>query len=138
MQKGFLCGGLGAVLRQSSGSRALGMCTPQAEPTKSDSSGARPCSIHGGAPRGAGEQVIATDNSFPKSVPRVTFLFAGVEGCTLQAPGVQIRAGGSSTQALPPSIPRALCSLGKCLAVCLIPDLLRSGNSQSVSAQGQR
>ena len=58
------------VLRQRSKSRAMGMCTPWAEPTKSDSSEARPCNSRGGAPRGAGDQVIATDNSFPKIGPQ--------------------------------------------------------------------
>lgn len=92
MQKGFLClslwgpgcgsetgWGLGVVLRQGSGSRALGMCTPWAEPTKSDSSGAHPCSVHGGAPRGAGDQVIATDNSFPKIGPQSHIAVCGGE-----------------------------------------------------------
>lgn len=78
------------------------MCTPRVEPIKSDSSGACPCSVRGGSPCRAGDQLIAVGNSFPEKGPQVhVSVLTGGWVNAAGTPNVQIRAGDSQTQDLP-------------------------------------
>lgn len=60
---------------------------------------------------------------FLRSVPRVTFLFVGGEGCTLQAPGVQIRAGVLLNPSAPTLYPQDFLFFGEvpCSLFCPWP-----------------